>query len=264
MPVVIAVLVALLWVFALRRWYRQAPTPLESVEHQQRALDALQHAASRARTPSSPGTGRPAPMPPLQGARPQRSWAPLVVAMAGTLLLVGVGAIWWVGRSSTNNQSAISATSPTTRARRPASTTTTTTAPPTTTTTAPIAHATITNQTTSSIVFAVDKPTYTVTIAATAPCWVRATASTASTTSTPTSSAGANSSSSSSSSSQTTVFEKTLQSGDTQPIPAVGTLQLRLGAANNVTLALDGQPVTLPTPIHNTLSLTFNGSTNGA
>jgi len=60
------------------------------------------------------------------------------------------------------------------------------------------------------------------------------------------------------------VFEKTLQSGDTQAIPAVGALQLRLGAANNVTLALDGQPVTLPTPVHNTLSLTFNGSTNGA
>ncbi|HEY7133766.1 MAG TPA: RodZ domain-containing protein [Acidimicrobiia bacterium] len=263
MPVVIAVLVALLWVFALRRWYRQAPTPLESVEHQQRALDALQHAASRARIPTSPGpTSRPAPMPPLHGGRPQRSWAPLVVAMAGTLLLVGVGAIWWVGRSSTNDQSAISATSPTTRARRPASTTTTTTAPPTTTTTAPIAHATITNQTSSSIVFAVDKPTFTVTIAATAPCWVRATAPTATASSTSTSTSGSNSSSGSSS--QTTVFEKTLQSGDTQPIPAVGALQLRLGAANNVTIALDGQPVTLPTPVRNTLSLTFNGSTNGA
>ena len=257
MPVLIAVLVALLWVFALRRWYRQAPSPLESVEHQQRALDALQHAASRARTgPAAPNGATARSMAvPIQGSRAQRSWTPLIAAAVGTFLLVGVGAIWWVGRNSTDKQSAISATSPTSRARRSASsTTTTTTALP------PVAHATITDQSSSAVVYAVDRPVFSVGIAASGPCWVRATAPTGSVAnpgSTPTSTSRG-------SGSFQTVFEKTMRASDTQAIPVSGALQVQLGAANNVTVSLDGQPVALPAPARSTLRLTFNGSPNGA
>lgn len=245
MPVVIAVLLALLWVFALRRWYRQAPTPLESVEHQQRALDALQHAASRSRSgpPAPPGAaGRPLSFSLPRGGRSERSLAPFVVALVGTLVLAGVGAIWWVGTNTNQKQASSSSTVTTGKAA------TTTTAPPTTTTTAPpaptVAHATLARQAGASVVYNVDRQTYTVAISASAPCWVRV--------QDPNNQNG------------TPLFEGTLHSGANQPIPINGSAMLRLGAANNVTLTLDGQPLQLPGQSGNTLTLTFNGSTNGA
>lgn len=246
MPVVIGILLALLWVFALRRWYRQAPTPLESVEHQQRALDALQHAASRART--RPGTERANAGDVIQSRVPHdfhapRSFAPIAVALVGTLVLAGVGAIWWVGRSTNDKQSATAATSA--RHRRTASTTTT--APPTSTTTTtaapPPALATITSSTSSTVAVTVTQPTFTVAIDATAPCWVRAQPA----------QAGTN-----------PLFQRTLQAGETQAIPVTGGLDLRLGAANNVTLTVDGQPLALPKQTGQVLSVTFTGSSNGA
>jgi len=243
MPVVIAVLLALLWVFALRRWYRQAPTPLESVEHQQRALDALQHAASRSRsgpTPASGTTSRAIPaIPGPRGLRPERSLTPLAVALVGTLVLTGVGVAWWVGRSTHQKQSASPATATT---HRPSASTTA----PTTATTSPlppVAHATLTSQTGNAIVFTVDRPTFTVTVTATAPCWLRAQAT---------------------QQSSAPLFEGTLHAGDAQPIQVNGSAVVRLGAANNVTLAIDGQPLAMPTQIGNTLTLTLNGSPNGA
>jgi hypothetical protein len=283
MPVVIAVLLALLWVFALRRWYRQAPSPLESVEHQQRALDALQHATSRARTGPAPtnagaGAGRAtagnAGFPvPVHAGRRQRSFGPIVAAFVGTLLLVGVGAVWWIGRKPAAKQSATAASSPTSSARR-AVTTTTTIAPTTTTTTAPATLATVTSQTSRSVVYAVDKPAFTLTISASAPCWVRATSGSAASgsgaTSNSSSTSSSNSSSTSSGSSSGTggsqsgpLFEGTLHAGDNQQIAATGSLVVRLGAANNVTLAIDGQPLAIPSQTGRTLDLTFNGSSNG-
>ncbi|MBV8952258.1 MAG: DUF4115 domain-containing protein [Actinobacteria bacterium] len=246
MPVVIAVLLALIWVFALRRWYRQAPTPLESVEHQQRALDALQHAASRSRTdlPTTAPQRSPRPITSSPGNRTQRSLAPLGVALAGTLVLAGVGGIWWVGRNGTPKQAASSSTS--TTGRRAS---TTTTAPPTSTTTttpAPaVAQATLTNQSTGAATFTVDRPTFTLTIAASGACWVRAQDPNQSQNSAP-------------------LFEGTLHSGDTQPIPVNGSVVVRLGAAKQVALSIDGQPLTLPNQNGNTVDITLNGSTNGA
>ncbi len=245
MPVVIGVLLALLWLFALRRWYRQAPTPLESVEHQQRALDALQHAASRARTRPGAEHANPSDVIPSRvprDFRAPRSFAPIAVALVGTLVLAGVGAVWWIGRSSSNKQSATPATSAT---HRRAVSTTTTTAPPTstTTTTAPPALATITSQSSGSVTVSVNQPSFTVAIDASAPCWVRAQ---------PTQQ-GTN-----------PLFQRTLQAGETQAIPVTGGLDLRLGAANNVTLTVDGQPLALPKQTGQVLSVTFTGSTNGA
>ncbi len=249
MPVVIAVLLALLWVFALRRWYRQAPTPLESVEHQQRALDALQHAASRSRSgPPAPSTGTNRPLRNLSlshGGRSQRSLAPLAFALLGTLALAGVGTIWWVGTNTNQKQAASQSTvtsghGTTTTTAAPTTTTTNTTAPPP----PPVAHATLTRQTSTGAVFTVDRQTYTVTVSASAPCWLRA--------QDPNNQNG------------TPLFEGTLRSGDTQPIQVNGSAVLRLGAANNVTLTLDGQPLQLPGQSGNTLTLTLNGSTNGA
>jgi hypothetical protein len=247
MPVVIAVVLALLWVFALRRWYRQAPTPLESVEHQQRALDALQHAASRSRSgPPASATTTSTTSRPLQSissarvGRPQRSLAPIAVALVGSLVLAGIGVAWWVGRDTTRKQSASAPTSTTRHA------TTSTTVPPSTATAPtlpPVAHATITSQTGNGIMFSVDRPSFTLTVAASAPCWVRA---------------------QDPSQNGSPLYEGTLRAGDSQPIQVNGSAVLRLGAANNVTLTLDGQPLSLPGQASNTLTLTLNGSTNGA
>jgi hypothetical protein len=246
MPVVIGVLLALLWVFALRRWYRQAPTPLESVEHQQRALDALQHAASRART--RPGSDRanaadviPSRVP--RDFRAPRSFAPIAVALVGTLVLAGVGAIWWVGRSPNDKQSATPATTAKHRRTAATSSTSTTTSTTTTTTAPPPALATITSASSSTVAVTVSQPSFTVAIDATAPCWVRAQPS----------QPGTN-----------PLFQRTLQAGETQPIPVTGGLDLRLGAANNVTLTVDGQPLALPKQTGQVLSVTFTGSSNGA
>lgn len=246
MPIVIGVLLALLWVFALRRWYRQAPTPLESVEHQQRALDALQHAASRAR--SRPGTERansadviPSRVP--RDFRAPRSFAPIAVALVGTLVLAGVGAIWWVGRSTNDKQSATPATTAEHRHTAATSSTSTTTSSTTTTTLPPPALATITSSTSSTVAVSVTQPSFTVAIDASAPCWVRAQPS----------QPGTN-----------PLFQRTLQAGETQPIPVTGGLDLRLGAANNVTLTVDGQPLALPKQTGQVLSVTFTGSSNGA
>jgi hypothetical protein len=241
MPVVIAVCLALLWVFALRRWYRQAPTPLESVEHQQRTLDALQHAASRSRTPGpAPVPGRPLRnISVARAGRTQRSLLPLGIALAGTLVLGGLGAVWWLGRDTTHNQAA----SPTRRTEPP---TTTTTAPATTTTTTTIptvAQATVSRQSANGIELAVDRQTFTISVAATGRCWLRATDP---------------------NQTRSSLFEGILAAGDTRAIPVNGSAVLRLGAARNVTLTLDGQPLPLPGQIGNTLTLTFNGSTSGA
>jgi hypothetical protein len=243
MPVVIAVLLALLWVFALRRWYRQAPTPLESVEHQQRALDALQHAASRSRSgPPAPAAAGDRPLRNVSlssAGRPQRSLAPLGVALVGSLVLGGTGVAWWVGRDAKNKQSASTATSTTLRAA------TSTTVGPTTTTAAapPVAHATLTRQTATALNFTVDRPAFILTVAASGRCWVRA--------------QDANQSA-------TALYEGVLRSGDSQPIQVNGSAVVRFGAANNVTLTLDGQPLSLPGQFTSTLTLTLNGSTNGA
>jgi hypothetical protein len=230
MPVVIAVLLALLWVFALRRWYRQAPTPLESVEHQQRALDALQHAASRSRSgPPAPAAAGDRPLRSVSlssAGRPQRSLAPLGVALVGSLVLGGTGVAWWVGRDTKNKQSASTATSTTTTAAAP-----------------PVAHATLTRQTATALNFTVDRPAFILTVAASGRCWVRA--------------QDANQSA-------TALYEGVLRSGDSQPIQVNGSAVVRFGAANNVTLTLDGQPLSLPGQFTSTLTLTLNGSTNGA
>jgi hypothetical protein len=172
--------------------------------------------------------------------RPQRSLAPLAVALVATLVLAGVGVAWWVGRDTTQKQSASAATSTTGHA------TTSTTLPPSTTTAPPlppVAHATLARQTGNGVVFTVDRPSFTLTVAASAPCWVRA---------------------QDSSQNGAPIYEGTLRAGESQPIQVNGSAVLRLGAANNVTLALDGQPLPLPGQVGNTLTLTLNGSTNGA
>ena len=64
--------------------------------------------------------------------------------------------------------------------------------------------------------------------------------------------------------SATALYEGVLRSGDSQPIQVNGSAVVRFGAANNVTLTLDGQPLSLPGQFTSTLTLTLNGSTNGA
>ena len=79
---------------------------------------------------------------------------------------------------------------------------------------------------------------YTVGLQATGPCWVLAT----------TPSTGA------------VVWTGTLAAGQTRSIPATGNLLLRLGAANDVSVTLNGEPVVFPTGFHSPFDMSFQAT----
>jgi hypothetical protein len=77
--------------------------------------------------------------------------------------------------------------------------------------------------------------TYTVGLQATGPCWVEATET----------------------STGNVVWTGTLASGQTQSIPATGSIVLRLGAANDVSVTLNGEQVLLPVGFHSPFDMSF-------
>jgi len=79
---------------------------------------------------------------------------------------------------------------------------------------------------------------YTVNVDATGLCWVDATQQ----------------------SSGAVVWTGTLQPGQTQAIAASGSLTLRLGAANDVSVTLNGVPVVLPTGFHSPFDMRFDAA----
>ena len=56
------------------------------------------------------------------------------------------------------------------------------------------------------------------------------------------------------------VWTGTLQTGQTQAIPATGSLVVRLGAANDVTVTLNGEPVVLPTGFQSPFDMSFQAT----
>jgi len=92
-----------------------------------------------------------------------------------------------------------------------------------------------TTSTSSSAAYGAPSSSYTVSLVATGPCWVDATEA----------------------STGTVVWTGTLQTGQTQAVPATGSLNVRLGAANDVTVTLNGVPVVFPTGFQSPFDMRF-------
>jgi hypothetical protein len=95
-----------------------------------------------------------------------------------------------------------------------------------------------TTSTSSSAVYGAPSSNYTVSFVATGPCWVDATVA----------STGA------------VVWTGTLQTGQTQAVPATSSLNVRLGAANDVSVTLNGVPVVLPTGFQSPFDMRFQAA----
>jgi hypothetical protein len=107
---------------------------------------------------------------------------------------------------------------------------------PTTTTTAPGVRPT--SATSSTAAYVAPSTGYTVALRATGPCWVEATET----------------------STGNVVWTGTLASGQTRSIPASGNLFVRLGAADDVTVSLNGEQVTLPSGFQSPFDMSFQST----
>jgi hypothetical protein len=112
-------------------------------------------------------------------------------------------------------------------------TTTRVTRPPTTVPPPPELRATTASSTTAD--YAVPSADYTVSLQATGLCWVEATEV----------------------ATGNVVWTGTLASGQSRSVPATGNLFLRLGAADDVTVAVNGEPVVLPAGFHSPFNMSF-------
>jgi hypothetical protein len=176
--------------------------------------------------------------------RPRRGTGIAVVVVA----LVAFAALAYVGSRRSSSPTHAS----TTHTTHTGSVTTTTThhsqgghAPTrpgtSTTTTAPSQIAPVSASSTgTTATYSVPNASFTVLIAATAPCWVDVT----------TVATGA------------TVWTGTLQPGGTQSVPATGATTVELGATG-VALAVDGTPVVFPAPMHSPFVATFQPAASG-
>jgi hypothetical protein len=95
-----------------------------------------------------------------------------------------------------------------------------------------------TSATSSTAAYAAPATGYTVALQATGPCWVEA----------------------SDTLTGHVVWTGTLAPGQTQSIPATGSLIVRLGAADDVTVTLDGQQVLLPPGFQSPFNMTFDAT----
>lgn len=92
-----------------------------------------------------------------------------------------------------------------------------------------------TSATSSTADYGAPSTGYTVDLRATGLCWVDATAA----------------------STGNVVWTGTLQTGQSQSIPATGSLIVRLGAANDVTVTMNGEPVVLPSGFQSPFNMSF-------
>jgi hypothetical protein len=109
-----------------------------------------------------------------------------------------------------------------------------------TTTTAPTQVVAL-SSTSSTAVYPVSSAAYRLTVSTTGPCWVSATTATTG----------------------STLWAGTLQAGATQDIQASGIVRVQLGTTA-ASLALDGVPVVLPTPLRSPFEATFEPSTTAS
>ncbi|HUC35881.1 MAG TPA: DUF4115 domain-containing protein [Acidimicrobiales bacterium] len=175
------------------------------------------------------------------GARPagqgRRGLVTAVTAVVLVALVAGAVAVALAPSRSPHKPKASTSTSaPGARPDRSASRSSSSSSKRSTTTTA----ATIEPTTSSALSAAYKAPasTYTVELSATAPCWVEA----------------------SQSSTGQVLWTGTLEAGQSQKIPVTGSLTIRLGAAFDVELLLDGLPVILPSGHGSPFDVTFQSA----
>jgi hypothetical protein len=95
-----------------------------------------------------------------------------------------------------------------------------------------------TTATAAEAAYAAPTSTYTVQLSASGPCWISATQT----------------------STGRVLWQGTMQAGQTQQIPAAGSVFLRLGAAFDVSVSLNGDPVVLPTGHGSPFSVSFEAT----
>jgi hypothetical protein len=95
-----------------------------------------------------------------------------------------------------------------------------------------------TASTAGTAAYGVPSTSYTVGIQATGLCWVEATQA----------------------SNGNVVWTATLTPGQSHTIPASGNLILRLGAANDVSVTMNGEPVAFPPGFHSPFDMSFNAT----
>jgi len=225
---ILIVIVALMIVGGIVAW-RSLGTREDPVEQHERALETLRHITESA-TPAdrrdramAPTPAPTAPQRPAgalaPGPRPRRRWAergPLVIAGTVVLVVAVIVAVVLAAQSSggrngeATNGADRSAATPTSRATTP----TTVTPPPTT----PPPQL-VTEGGSPRVAVA---PPFTMTLAATEPCWVSVT--------TP---------------EGTSLLVRTLEGGEQASVPGSGPLVVRLGNAPAITLTVNGTPVDL-------------------
>ena len=149
------------------------------------------------------------------------------VAVVALVVVVGV-AVALVPSHPTTPASQRTTKSPTTTVHRTRSVTTTT-APP---------EVQATSATASTAAYTAPSTGYTVALQATGPCWVEATQM----------------------STGDVVWTGTLASGESRSIPATGSLYVRLGAANDVTVSLNGEHVLLPAGFQSPFDMSFEST----
>jgi hypothetical protein len=181
--------------------------------------------------------------------RPRRGTAVaaavVVVLLVGALAFLGRGHSKPVAHSHTGATSTVSATTPTTGSD-PGRTTSTSPAPTrhgshdkkhskqsTTPTTLPTQIVALTS-TSASATYPVTSTSYSLTVSASAPCWVLATVA----------------------ATGSTLWTGTLQAGASQVIEATGTTTVELGAPS-ATVKVDSVPVVFPEPAHSPFVATF-------
>lgn len=224
-----------------RREQRLRPTAVDSVERQQRALQALDDATRRLRSGEEharrAAPGAPARVPAFAAPEPTRSpirpgvWVVLAGAAAASVLiaLVVLGVLGGTGGSKGTRTAARRAT-PTSTVRRPAKRV----APSTTTSSAPPAL-TVADQG-AEILVRIPNPVFTVRLVAHGDCWVGVLEPP------PAGNGGA-----------------TMHDGDAREIPVLGHLLLRLGQPAAVDVTVGGAPVTLPAVAGQPRNLRFEG-----
>ncbi|MBF6555633.1 MAG: DUF4115 domain-containing protein [Acidimicrobiales bacterium] len=169
--------------------------------------------------------------------RPRR-WATVSIVIAAVVLF---GVLAYVGSRRSPSRSHAHSVSATSSTAAAVSHSGSTTGPKgktkSTTTTAP-AQVVALSSTSSTAVYPVSSAAYRLTVTTTGPCWVSAT----------TAMTGS------------TLWAGTLQAGATQEIQASGIVRVQLGTTA-ASLALNGVPVVLPTPLRSPFEATFEPST---
>jgi Domain of unknown function (DUF4115) len=227
------------WVIVLWRDHRTPPDPVASVDHQRRALEAMQAAAMTAKRL------RGSAPPPREVATPRRAGSfsrrgPLVGLAVVTFVFAGVG-LALLPRGSGSSAPPAAAPRPPTSTVKQASTRPATAVKPSRTpasTIPPVPAVVAIPGDAGTEQFQVSTAGFALTIAADGDCWVQVRPSEG----------------------VSPTFEGMIPVGTTQSFPADTSLWVRLGAPGAVRVSIDGQALALPSDGNLPVDLVFDVS----